>query len=74
MLALHYNHLQKIKFPLLLQKIHFLLFMVNEQCAFQNRIFYRLWYAQKANENEIKLQNNLYQHRIYLKLIMMQKN
>ncbi len=57
-----------------MQNIRYYLFMVNEQCAFQNRIFYRLWYAQKANENEIKLQNNLYQHRIYLKLIMMQKN
>ena len=57
-----------------MQNIRFYLFMVNEQCAFQNRIFYRLWYAQKAHENEIKLQNNLYQHRIYRKLIMMQKN
>jgi len=48
--------------------------MVNEQCAFQNHIFYRLWYALMGNENEIKLQNNLYQHRIHLKLILMQKN
>ena len=70
-MILNYNRLRKIKCRLQMLNIYLFQYVVNEQHAFQNRIFYHLQYVQRESENETSLQNKFWELRILILLFMM---